>query len=109
MGQQTAIRRETVIDLDSTVEIDPRVVHSLVDQIVDEASVAAGGDLADLHTRKSVEGLEQRISRSVSPLCAELMRVLAGPGAFIQASPNVRIHRPLDHDSPIPFHSDVLY
>src|SRR6266446_3972013 len=73
------------------------------------ATSAAGGDLASLHARTPVVGLEAKIRESVSSMCAELLGLLAGPEALIQGIPNVRIHRPLDPDSIVPFHSDVLY
>jgi hypothetical protein len=89
--------------------VENEVAAEIVALMVVRAEEAAGGPLPTLHTRAPVPRLELAIQQAVTEPSRELLGVLAGPDAFIQGMPNIRIHSPLDPASVVPFHSDVLY
>jgi hypothetical protein len=81
----------------------------IVEGMVEVAESIAGGPLNKLHERPRIPGLEAEIKQALTPMCLDLMSILAGPDAYLQGVPNIRVHRPFDANSIVPFHSDVLY
>ena len=77
--------------------------------MVDLAETECGSPLPKLHHVPHSERLVKALIEPLRPLCAELLKELAGKDAYIQGTPNIRLHRPGDRNSVIPFHSDVLY
>lgn len=87
---------------------DP-VVTALLEQMVNAAEKLAGGSLASLHQREHLPSLSRSMSEALTETCFALQSHLGGAGAYVQRVPNVRIHKPDDPTSVVPFHSDVLY
>lgn len=81
----------------------------VVGRMVELAESITGGRLSKLHERRPAHGFEVHLRQALAPLSMELLELLAGTDIYVQGVPNVRIHRPLDVNSVVPFHSDVLY
>lgn len=81
----------------------------IVRQMVRVAEEKAAGPLPLLHRRAPIAQLEGQLRAALAPACTALLRALSGPGYYLQGTPNIRIHRPFDQTSVIPFHSDLLY
>lgn len=84
-------------------------VVDAVNVLVASAEEILGSPLAQIHHRSLPPDCDSRLRESLREPSLRLLALLAGPDAYLQSTPNIRIHRPHDRSSVIPFHSDVLY
>lgn len=84
-------------------------VLDAVGALVTSAQEILGVPLDRAHLRELPPDCDSRLRDALRDPALHLLALVAGPDAYLQSTPNIRVHRPHDRASVIPFHSDVLY
>jgi hypothetical protein len=92
-----------------TVIIESPVAKRILADMVAIGEEITGGPLPQLHERPVSTETLALYKEELAPLAQTLLISIADDDTYIQAVPNLRVHRPSDQNSVVPFHSDVLY